>query len=113
MSGGSFDYLSETQSLAALLAERDNITGTAEALRERGHTLAADETEALLIELDTIEAYVLRRVDRLRDVWKAVEFTVSGDWSEADVAMEAALLEDAPVFTDTVRIDTTTGRIVK
>ena len=113
MSGGSFDYLCEVTSLKELLENKDGITGTAAALRERGHKAAATETEALLPELAAIEDYVLARVERLRGVWKAAEWVASGDWSDDDLAEDVCSLEAAPPFMDTLRIDTATGRIVK
>ncbi|QOD05692.1 hypothetical protein [Pseudarthrobacter sp. BIM B-2242] len=113
MSGGSFDYLCEVASLKELLENKDGITGTAAVLRDRGHEAAAAETEAILSELAAMEAYVLARVERLRDVWKAAEWVVSGDWSEDDLAEDVRTLDAAPPFMDTLRIDTATGRIVK
>lgn len=113
MSGGSFDYLCEVTGLKDLLENKDGITGTAAALRDRGHEAAAAETEALLGELAAIEGYVLARVERLRHVWKAAEWVVSGDWSDGDLAEDVRSLDTAPPFMDTVRIDTATGRIVK
>lgn len=113
MSGGSFNYACDFGRLKDLLDGRDDIDGIAAALRERGHEAAADETEALLAELAVIEDYLLARAERLRVAWKATEWVVSGDWHEGALVVDAGSLESAPPFTDTVRIDTATGRIVK
>jgi hypothetical protein len=111
MSGGAFGYVSETPTLSGLLVGRGEVQGIADALSERGHATAAAETEALLTELAVIEVYVLARAERLRDVWKATEWVVSGDWNEDDLTEDVDSLASAPPFTATVRIDATTGRI--
>jgi hypothetical protein len=113
VSGGSFNYACDFNRLKDLLENKDEIDGIADALRERGHEAAAVETEALLSELADIEDYILARAERLRGVWKAAEWVVSGDWSEGDLTADVGGLESAPPFTETVRIDTATGRIVK
>lgn len=113
MSGGSFNYACDFDRLKDLVRSKDDIDGIADALRERGHEAAAAETEALLAEMAVIEDYLLARAERLRNVWKATEWVVSNDLSEAELTVDAASLESAPPFTDTVRIDTVTGRIVK
>lgn len=113
MSGGSFNYISDFGTLANIVDGKDDVQGIAAALRERGHAAAAAETDALIAELDVIEAYVLARAERLRGVWKAAEWTVSGDWSEQDLAREAAALDSAPAFSATPRIDASNGRITQ
>ncbi|HEX9227491.1 MAG TPA: hypothetical protein VF885_12685 [Arthrobacter sp.] len=113
MSGGSFNYISDFGTLADILDGKDDAQGIAAALQERGHAAAAAETEAILAELDVFEAYILARAERLRGVWKAAEWTVSGDWSEQDLTGEAAALDSAPAFSATPRIDASTGRITQ
>lgn len=112
MSGGSFNYACDFDRLKDILENKAEIDRIADALRDRGHEAAAVETEDLLAELADIEDYILARAERLRGVWKATEWVVSGDWSEGDLAADVGILESAPPFTGTVRIDTTTGRIV-
>jgi hypothetical protein len=113
VSGGSFNYACEFGNLKDLWVEKSGIEGIADALRDRGHESAAAETEALLAELAVFEDYLLARAERLRNVWKAAEWVVSGDWSDGDLVADVGVFESAPPFADTVRIDTATGRIVK
>lgn len=113
MSGGAFGYACEVGTLKDLWVDKSGIEGIADALRERGHDEAAAETEALLSELAVFEDYILARAERLRDVWKATEWVVSGDWSDGDLAADVGVLESAPPFAGTLRIDTATGRIMK
>lgn len=103
MSGGSFDYLCMSYDVGTLLARQDKIGSMAQTLRDWGHDGAAGETEALLAELKHLDASVMDRVERLRAVWKAVEWTVSCDWgpdSVGEAVQELALLRtvasDAP-----------------
>lgn len=113
MSGGAFGYPCEFGTLKDLWVQKSGIEGIADALKERGHDAAAAETEALLSELAAFEDYILARAERLRGLWKTTEWVVSGDWSEDDLAADVASLESAPPFTDTLRIDTATGRLMK
>lgn len=113
MSGGSFDYLYARESLPELLERTDSINSMSQTLRNAGQEQAASDTEALLAELAIFEEYILARADRLRGIWKAVEWTHSCDWGPESIAEEAETLASAPPFTGTVRIDTATGRIVK
>lgn len=113
MSGGAFGYPCEFVTLKDLWVDKSGIEGIADALKERGHSAAAAETEALLSELAVFEDYILGRAERLRGVWKTTEWVVSGDWSEEDLAADVGSLEAAPPFTNTLRIDTSTGRVMK
>lgn len=80
MSGGSFDYLCWKNGAQAL-ADVDNLRRMAWELATFGPSQAYADTDALLalaLELD-------ERTDRLRAVWKAVEWCVSSDWGPDDV----------------------------
>lgn len=95
MSGGSYDYLCHTWELRDLFKRDENSSGsTLEQMADRLAGLgyaqdAARETQELLVQLRqwTVRAEV--RMDRLRDVWKAVEWWDSCDSGEEQ--LKAAL----------------------
>lgn len=86
MSGGSFDYLCMALDLDALLVRQEQLESMAAKLREWGYDGAADETDAVRTEVQLLKTSVLDRAERLRAVWKAVEWTVSCDWGPDSVA---------------------------
>jgi hypothetical protein len=99
VSGGSFDYLCMSFDLDALLDRQDQLESMATQLREWGYDGAADETDAVRTELQSLKTSVLDRVERLRAVWKAVEWTVSCDWgpdSVAEAVKELGQTQTAP-----------------
>lgn len=73
MSGGSYDYLY----LADFDARNKDLVLMGWALRSRGYDEAAKATEALV---------GMGPSEQLRALWKAVEWRVSGDWGEEQVA---------------------------
>jgi hypothetical protein len=83
MSGGSFDYLCYKDGAEAVMSSAltDMI---AELYREFPDSSAANDTAALLALRDAIN----RKVSALQDVWKAVEWWRSCDWSR-ERAVEA------------------------
>lgn len=88
MSGGSFDYLYgwETERLMTCYGH-EMLTSMRDELMRLGHLDAAAQTDAVLQTLITAEKLVdARRRAGLDDVWKAVEWARSGDWSDKDVA---------------------------
>ncbi|RKR29814.1 hypothetical protein [Arthrobacter oryzae] len=90
MSGGSFDYLCSQYALTDLLDRTDSIDTMGQALRNAGHDEAAAATESVLADIKTFEESILARVQALRGVWKAVEWTHSGDWGPESIAEEAS-----------------------
>jgi hypothetical protein len=99
VSGGSFDYLCMSFDLDALLDRQEQLESMATQLREWGYDGAADETDAVRTELQSLKTSVLDRVERLRAVWKAVEWTVSCDWgpdSVAEAVKELGQTQTAP-----------------
>lgn len=85
MSGGSYNYLGLVygDDLAELLGKEADLRAMADRLAGLGYaTDAARETEELLIMLRQWKVRAEVRVRRLSDVWKAVEWWDSSDWSE-------------------------------
>lgn len=86
MSGGSFNYLCHTWDLDGLMEKRGSLEEMASELAGLGYAQdAARETEELLVMLRQWEVRASVRVERLREVWKAVEWWRSCDYSEDQV----------------------------
>lgn len=103
MSGGSFDYLCMSFDLVTLLDRQEQLESMAAQLREWGYDGAADETDAVRTEVQLLKTSVLDRVEWLRAVWKAVEWTVSCDWgpdSVAEAVQELGQSRTAPEATN-------------
>ena len=86
MSGGSFDYL-YSKSMRGELGTAEQYERAADALRARGHTVAADQVTALAGALRTL----LLVADVLSPVLYAIEWRESDDWG--DDQLEAAVAE--------------------
>lgn len=54
-------------------------------LIQLGHIDAAKETESLILMMDAYRVRMEVRIERLCDVWKAVEWMDSNDWSIGQV----------------------------
>jgi hypothetical protein len=86
MSGGSFNYLCHTWDLNKLMDKRGDLEEMASELAGLGYAQdAARETEELLVMLRQWEVRAAVRIERLREVWKAVEWWRSCDYSEDQV----------------------------
>ena len=86
MSGGSYNYLCHTWELDRLLAHESNLDAMSKRLAGLGYADdAARETEDLLLLLRQWKNRATARLDRLRPVWKAVEWWDSCDWGEDSV----------------------------
>ena len=83
MSGGSYDYLCWASELDQLLEKQHHLSDMAERLAGLGYADdAATETTHLLLAMRQWRIRAAAHVDRLTDVWKAVEWWDSADWSE-------------------------------
>lgn len=86
MSGGSYNYLCSKDAAELLSGHHSDLREMADTLASLGYAKdAAVETEELLLMLRQFDIRIQTRVDRLRGVWKAVEWWKSGDWGEDDV----------------------------
>lgn len=86
MSGGSFNYLCHTWDLGDIVEKRGDLEEMSQALAALGYAQdAARETEELLVILRQWEVQASVRLERLREVWKAVEWWRSCDYSEDQV----------------------------
>lgn len=86
MSGGSYNYLCDVWDLDKLLQQEYSLEQMAARLAGLGWARdAARETEELLVMLRQWQVSAHVRVERLREVWKAVEWWDSCDWSEEQV----------------------------
>lgn len=90
MSGGSYEYLCWVDHHSPLLEKLATMTGQLDEMSTRLAGLgyapdAAAETEELLLLMRQWENRARARIERLADVWKAVEWWDSADWSEERV----------------------------
>jgi hypothetical protein len=89
VSGGSYNYLCWVTDLHDLTQRQSDLGDMVDRLASLGYAQdAARETEELLVMLRQWEVRAGVRLDRLGDVWKAVEWLDSHDWSE-DAVKEA------------------------
>lgn len=102
MSGGSFCYLCDAGSITDLAAKRTELEEMADWLANAGGqfpgvdvSYALRETRRLLTFLAMTER-MLHRLPELRQVWKAVEWYVSGDYGQDQV--QEALAAHATAF---------------
>jgi hypothetical protein len=96
VSGGSFDYLCYASDLADLVEKRRSLAQMADELD--GHEWATDvalDTRKLLLDLAAFDKQVTERIKALTDVWKAIEWWRSADYSE-DQAREAVAAYRSP-----------------
>ena len=83
MSGGSFNYLCHTWDLGDLVSKMGDLEAMSQAIASVGYAQdAARETEELLVILRQWEVQAGVRLERLREVWKAMEWWRSCDYSE-------------------------------
>ena len=88
MSGGSYNYLchKDERDLLGGWSEEEDLRHMADRLAGLGYAEdAARETEELICMLRQSRIRIETRVQRLRDVWKAVEWWDSCDWQEKGV----------------------------
>lgn len=86
MSGGSFNYLCRAWDLPDIVGKQGDLEEMSQALAALGYAQdAARETEELLAMLRQWEVRATVRLERLREVWKAVEWWQSCDYSEDQV----------------------------
>lgn len=85
MSGGSFGYLCFKE-LQDLFLERHMIQAMAVELDSRGYSDVAALTRDLMIGLDTFIVELEPRRLALSEIWRAVEWTVSGDTGPDTIA---------------------------
>jgi len=99
MSGGSHDYLCFADDVYELARKREALERMADDLSVLPWAAtAAAETQRLLGALRRLDSFV-RSSKPLRDVWYAVEWWQSGDYSEAqarEAAREYETLTDLP-----------------
>lgn len=92
MSGGSYDYLCWVQDLEEINGKRRMLRSMADRLAGLGYAQdAAAETEELLVMLQQWEVRAQVRIQRLSEVWKAVEWWDSADTTEDGVREALAL----------------------
>lgn len=85
MSGGSFNYLCEAWDLDEIIGKLGDLQDMSHALAALGYAQdAARETEELLVILRQWQVQTEVRLNRLRGVWKAMEWWRSCDWGEDD-----------------------------
>lgn len=95
MSGGSYNYLCHVQDLEDLRSHRYDLEEMASRLAGLGYAQdAARETEELLLLLRQWEVRAAARLERLTEVWKAVEWWDSCDSGEDEVRAALAKYRD-------------------
>lgn len=86
MSGGSYNYLCDALDLSDIENKQHDLLEMSNRLAGLGYAKdAAAETYRVLVELRQFEVRIGVHLERLRDVWKAVEWWDSCDWSEDQV----------------------------
>lgn len=86
MSGGSYEYLCWADDLDRLLEKQHHLEAMADRLAGLGYADdAAAETTDLLLTLREWQVRARAHVERLSDVWKAIEWWDSCDWGEERV----------------------------
>lgn len=78
MSGGSYDYLCFKE-FDELITNKDSIEEMATRLIELGYADAAKETLQVEYIIEQARVRVETHIDRLKELWKAVEWHDSGD----------------------------------
>lgn len=78
MSGGSYNYLCYKESYD-IHERKEELNQMRDRLIELGFTDASGETESVLLMLQSFEVRLQTRIDRLKDVWRSVEWMDSGD----------------------------------
>lgn len=83
MSGGSYNYLCNSLDLDDLLRDQRDLERMAERLERLGWANdAAKETRHLIADINAAQVRAEVAIERLRDVWKAVEWWDSADSDE-------------------------------
>lgn len=86
MSGGSYNYLCHTWDLSDLTQKKGDLADMFDRLAGLGYAEdAARETYTLLVQLRQFEIQTMVHVERLQDLWKAVEWWDSADTGEDSV----------------------------
>lgn len=86
MSGGSYNYLYHTWDLSDLVQKKQDLADMFDRLAGLGYAQdAAKETYALLVQLRQFEIQTMVHVERLQELWKAIEWWDSADWGEDSV----------------------------
>lgn len=78
MSGGSYNYLCYKESYD-IHERKEELEQMRDRLIELGFTDVAGETESILLMLKSFEVRLQTIIDRLKDVWRSVEWMDSGD----------------------------------
>ncbi len=84
MSGGSYDYLYSRDAsdfLGDQSTAMENLDRMADRLAGLGFADAAQESRRLYLEVLRCQARIRPMIDRLEDVWHAIEWVDSGDYS--------------------------------
>ena len=97
MSGGSYNYLCYDDDLSTLSENRGRLEEMTDRLDGLPYArVAAEQTRRLLMALDLLDARI-RHSKELREVWQAVEWWDSCDYSESQVRDAIRKYEDSGV----------------
>lgn len=92
MSGGSFNYLCYSSDLEELLRKKDDLESMFKVMAELGYAEdAAFETKTLLDSLTEWENRTKETIGKLKEVWRAIEWMRSCDYTEDEVREQLAL----------------------
>lgn len=94
MSGGSYNYLCYKE-YNEISNHIQDIGKMRDRLIELGFKDVAQETESILLMINSFEVRVNARLERLQDIWKAVEWMDSGDSGIEYVNEEVLLYREA------------------
>jgi hypothetical protein len=86
MSGGSYNYLCHVWEADEMLAKLNDLLEMSTRLAGLGYAEdAAKETEELICIINQAKVRIVTRMNRLKNVWHAVEWWDSADYSESQV----------------------------
>lgn len=83
MSGGSYNYLyyADSSDIGNKISDMQDMI---DRLNNLGHHHLAMDTQLIINKIKDIDFML----DKIREVWKAVEYCDSGDWSKDEIEQE-------------------------
>ena len=84
MSGGSYDYLCFKNS-DEVLNELEQLRNMRDRLNGLGYTDIAQATQSVIGLIEQYRTIMDDKIERIQDIWKAIEWADSGDTSESEI----------------------------
>lgn len=84
MSGGSFNYLF-TKEFPEILNETETLIEMSNWFTKHGYDKLATKNILIVMDIEKFKEDITAKIEALSNVWKAVEWYESGDWTMDDV----------------------------